>query len=81
VHLFGYRRARLTARALLFGFDGLFIELAQAQRVALIGSVYALLHWWRAHRRSMLAFSRPGAACGPPGADLSTWPAALRARA
>jgi len=54
---------------------------AQAQRVALIGSVYALLHWWRAHRRSMLAFSRPGAAWGPPGADLTTWPAALRAGA
>ncbi|HEX7512255.1 MAG TPA: transposase, partial [Candidatus Methylomirabilis sp.] len=56
-------------------------ERAQAQRLALIGSAYALLHWWRAHRRSMLGFSRPGAAWWPPGAALPTWPAALRAGA
>jgi hypothetical protein len=36
---------------------------AQAHLVAVFGSVCALLlHWWRAHRRSMLVFSRPGVA-------------------
>jgi hypothetical protein len=56
-------------------------ERAQAQCLAFIGSVYALLRWWRAHRRSPLGFSRSGAAWGPPGADQTTWPVALRAGA
>jgi len=54
---------------------------AQAHLVALFGSVCALRHWWRAHHRSMLAFSRPGVAWWPPSADLTAYPAALRARA
>jgi transposase len=40
-----------------------------------------LLHWWRAHRPSLFASSRPGASWGPPGADLPVWPAGLRAAA
>jgi transposase len=48
---------------------------------ALLGAVLTLLHWWRTHRCSLLAFSRPGAPCGPAGADLPAWPAALRAKA
>jgi len=56
-------------------------ERAQAQLLTLFGSVCALLHWWRAHRRSLLAFSRPGVAWGPPSADLTACPAALRAGA
>jgi hypothetical protein len=49
--------------------------------LALFGSVCALLLWWRAHRRSMLALSRPGVAWWPPSADLTACPAALRAGA
>lgn len=56
-------------------------ERAQAQSLALLGSLYPLLHRWRAHLHSLFAFSRPGAAWRPPGADLTTWPAALRADA
>jgi transposase len=56
-------------------------ERAQAHLVALFGSVCALLRWWRAHRRSLLAFSRPRVAWGPPSADLTACPPALRAGA
>ena len=35
-------------------------QRAQAAYLALFGSVCALLRWWRTHRRSLLAFSRPG---------------------
>ena len=56
-------------------------DRAQAHLVALFGSVCALLRWWRAHRRSMLAFSRPGVAWWPPSADLTACPPALRAGA
>ena len=56
-------------------------ERAQARLLALFGSVCALLRWWRAHRRSMLAFSRPGTAWWPPSADLTACPPALRAGA
>jgi transposase len=52
---------------------------AQAAFLTLLGSVYALLPWWRAHLRSLLAFSRPRAAWGSPGAKLTAWPATLRA--
>ena len=54
---------------------------AQAHLLALRGSARALLHWWRAHRRSMLGLSRPGAAWWPPSANQTAWPAALRAGA
>jgi transposase len=54
-------------------------ERAQAQGLALRDSVYALLHDWRAHLRSSLGVSRPGAAWGPPSANQTAWPAALRA--
>jgi hypothetical protein len=56
-------------------------DRAQEVFLALSGSVYTLLLWWRAHLQSMLAFSCPGAAWGPPGADLTAWPSARRARA
>jgi hypothetical protein len=56
-------------------------ERAQEALRALWGSVRALLHCWRAHLWSPFGFSRPGAAWGPPGADLTAWPAALRAAA
>ena len=54
-------------------------DRAQAVFLALPASVRALLHRWRAHLRSPLGFSLPRAAWGPPGADLTAWPAALRA--
>lgn len=54
-------------------------ERAQANLLAFLGSVCALPYWWRAHRRSLLACSRPGAAWGPPSAALTACPAALRA--
>lgn len=55
---------------------------ARAQKAlwALFGSGSALLRWWRAHRPSMLAFSRPGAVWGPPGTDLMRWSTRLLAR-
>ena len=56
-------------------------ERAQAPLVAFLGSVCALLRWWRAHRRSLLAFSRPGVAWGPLSAALTACPASLRAGA
>jgi transposase len=56
-------------------------ERAQAHLLALFGSVCALFPWGRAHRRSMLAFSRPGVAWWPPNADLTACPPALRAGA
>jgi transposase len=56
-------------------------ERAQAARLALLGSVCALLRWWRTHRRSLFAFSRPGAAWWPPSVDLTACPPALRAGA
>jgi len=56
-------------------------ERAQAALLAFIGSVYALLHWWRAHLRSPFGLSQPGATWGPPGADLTTYPAAPRSGA
>ena len=56
-------------------------ERAQAAYLALFGSVCALLRWWRTHRRSLLAFSRPGAAWWPPSVDLTACPPALRAGA
>jgi len=56
-------------------------DRAQEALRALVGSVFALLHWVKAHRRSLVTFSRPGAAWRPPGADLTAWPAALRAAA
>jgi hypothetical protein len=54
-------------------------DRAQEAFLALVGSVCALLRWWRAHRRSLLVLSRPGAAWGPPSADLTACPAALPA--
>ena len=54
---------------------------AQETFVALLGSVYALLHWWPAHLQSLLAFSRPRAAWWPPSANQTAWPAVLRAGA
>ena len=54
---------------------------AQAQCLALLVSARALLRWWRAHLRSPLGLSRPGAAWWPPGAALTAWPAALWAGA
>jgi transposase len=67
----------------LYGLGTLrgWAERAQAQLLALRGSARALLHDWCAHLRSTLAFSRPGAVWGPPGAALTIWPAALRAGA
>ncbi|HEX7551686.1 MAG TPA: hypothetical protein VF579_14050, partial [Candidatus Methylomirabilis sp.] len=53
----------------------------QAQGLALRDSARALLRWWRAHLRSPFGLSRPGTAWWPPGADLTAWPAALRAGA
>jgi transposase len=55
-------------------------DRARAASWALRDSVCALLHRWRAHLQSMLAFSRPGAVGGPPGADLMRWSARLLAR-
>jgi len=55
-------------------------DRAQAAFLALLGSGSALLRWWRAHLQSMLAFSRAGAAWGPPGTDLMRWSARLLAR-
>jgi transposase len=54
-------------------------DRVQEALLALLGSGSALLHWVKAHRRSPFRVSRPGAAWGPPGADLPVWPAALRA--
>jgi transposase len=56
-------------------------ERAQANLLAFFGSVCALLRWWTAHRRSMLAFSRPGVAWWPPSAALTACPPARRAGA
>jgi hypothetical protein len=56
-------------------------DRAQEALLALFGSVCTLHRWWRAHRRSLLAFSRPGVACWPPSADLPACPAALWAGA
>jgi transposase len=56
-------------------------EHAQEAFLALLGSMAVALHWWRAHRRSLLAFSRPVEAWWPPSADLPACPAALRAGA
>jgi transposase len=56
-------------------------DRAQAALRALVGSVCALLHRVKAHRRSLLTFSRPGAAWAPLGAALPEWPARLRAAA
>ena len=53
-------------------------DRAQAAFWALLS---VLRHWWRTHLQSLLASLRPGAVWGPPGADLATWPAALRAGA
>ena len=53
-------------------------DRAQEAFLALLGSVAVALLWWRAHRRSLLAFSRPRAAWGPPSADLTACPATLR---
>ncbi len=46
--------------------------------LALLSSMAVALLWWKTHRRSMLAFSRPGEAWWPPSADLTACPAALR---
>jgi hypothetical protein len=46
---------------------------------ALVAAMNALLHRWCAPLRSLLAFSRPGAAWGPPDAELPVWPLARRA--
>jgi hypothetical protein len=56
-------------------------DRAQETCLALLGSGYALLHWWRTHLPSLLAFSHPGTAWGPPSAVLPVWPAGLRAAA
>jgi transposase len=56
-------------------------ERAQEAFLALLGSVAVALLWWGTHRRSLLAFSRPGAAGWPPSADLTASPAAMRAGA
>ena len=56
-------------------------ERAQEACLALLGSVAVALLWWRAHRRAILAFSRPGVAWGPPSADLTACLAPLRAGA
>jgi transposase len=70
----------LVMRAL----DGLGTPRGWADRTqealrALLGSVSALLRWWKAHLRSPFGVSRPGAAWGPPGAELPAWLAVLRA--
>jgi hypothetical protein len=55
-------------------------DRAQAALRARLGSLSALLHWWRVHLQSMLAFSRSRAAWQPPGADLMRRSAKLLAR-
>jgi hypothetical protein len=67
----------------LYGLDTPrgWADRAQEALLALFGSVCALLHWERVYRRSLLAFSRPGVAWGPPSADLTACPPALRAGA
>jgi hypothetical protein len=52
-------------------------DRTQEACLALLGVVDTLLRWWRAHRQSMLTFSRPGAPWGPSRADLTAWPPAL----
>lgn len=54
-------------------------ERTQEALWARLAAMYALLHRWSAHLRSLLAFSRPGAAWGPSGAELPAWPLAWRA--
>jgi transposase len=56
-------------------------DRVQEAFLALLGSGSVLLHWWRAHLPSMLAFSRSEAAWGPPRADLTACLAPLRAGA
>lgn len=55
-------------------------DRVQEAFLALFGSGSVLLHWWRAHLPSMLAFSRSEAAWGPPGTDLMRWSASVLAR-
>lgn len=54
-------------------------DRAQEACLALRGAVSALLHWWKAPRRSLFGVSRPGAPWGPPGTELPIWSPALRA--
>jgi len=56
-------------------------ERAQEACLGLLGSVVVALLWWKAHHRSLLAFSRSGTAWWPPSADLTACPPALRAGA
>jgi hypothetical protein len=72
----------LVMRALFgLGTPRGWAERARAQWLPLLGSARALLDDWRAHLRSPLGLSRPGAAWWPPSVDLTAWPAALRAGA
>lgn len=72
----------LVMRALFgLGTPRGWADRAQDACRALIGSAYALLPWWGAHLRSLLAFSRPAAPWAPPGAGWSTWSPALCAGA
>ena len=72
----------LVMRALFgLGTPRGWAERTQEAFLALLGSVVVLLLRWKGHRRSSFGASRPEAAWGPSGAELSAWPAALRAEA
>ena len=53
-------------------------DRVQEAFLALLSSMAVVLPWWKAHRLSLLAFSRPGEAWWLPSPDLTACPAALR---